>query len=77
MPGAIDFHQLALVLDQAEAMLSDFGPAIDRATAAELRVRIARARAELDFLSALSTARSAAKIPPIWSQLPSASEPGA
>lgn len=68
VPRPIDFNDLSLALDRAEALLSAAGESIAQSDKAELRTRISRARAELDFLAALSTARSSAKLTPLWTR---------
>lgn len=70
MSGPIDFTELSLALDRADAFLSIAGESISQADKSELRARISRARAELDFLAALSAARSSAKLSPLWTRSP-------
>lgn len=68
MAPSPDFGDLSRKLDKAEMNLALAADTIDGVTAADLRGRIARARAELDFLEAMDRSRAVSNIAPLWMQ---------
>ena len=64
--SARSVSELADALKHAESQLDLLGDALDAATAAELRLRIARASHELERLGRHGLAGTELEIPPFW-----------